>query len=136
MKDKTSIITFWFAGLNSTSASLTGETTGSLMKLWFGSSSETDLLISQQFKHTLDELSKVAVPDLLSHSEFDGVDGRLALVVLFDQFTRNIYRNTPKMFSHDKIALSISKSMLNSGEVKSLHPLQQAFILLVSLFKV
>ena len=33
------------------------------------------------------------------------LDGSLALIILTDQFTRNIFRETPRSFSGDKIAL-------------------------------
>jgi uncharacterized protein (DUF924 family) len=38
--------------------------------------------------------------------------GALALVVLFDQVSRNIYRDTPGMFAHDAAALRIVRQCL------------------------
>ena len=38
----------------------------------------------------------------------DSADGCLALILVLDQFTRNIYRDTPRAFSGDEMALALS----------------------------
>ena len=38
----------------------------------------------------------------------DTAEGCLALIILMDQFTRNIYRDTPRAFSGDEMALALS----------------------------
>ncbi len=49
---------------------------------------------------------------LAGRGSFDGwaafPRGRLALLILLDQFPRNIYRNTPKSFSFDEKALGLA----------------------------
>ena len=42
-------------------------------------------------------------------------DGRLALILLLDQMTRNIFRNTPKSFSGDEIACALSLRSVTDG---------------------
>ena len=42
-------------------------------------------------------------------------DGRLALILLLDQMTRNIFRNTPKAFSGDEIACALSLRSVADG---------------------
>lgn len=44
-----------------------------------------------------------------------GSEGVLAATILLDQFPRNIYRNTPRMFEFDKSALGIAKDALLKG---------------------
>lgn len=39
--------------------------------------------------------------------------GRVALVILLDQFSRNIYRDTPRAFAQDEVALDISLDTIN-----------------------
>lgn len=38
----------------------------------------------------------------------DSVRGRLALVIVLDQFPRNIYRQSPKAYAYDEIARKIT----------------------------
>lgn len=39
--------------------------------------------------------------------------GRVALVILLDQFSRNIYRDTSRSFAQDEVALDISLDTIN-----------------------
>lgn len=123
MKEK--ILSFWFGDVIKNPQNIK-----SLMGLWFGSSPETDALIIKDYKKTLDELS--SSKDFFSLAEFSQPEGRLALIILFDQFTRNIYRNTASMFSNDALALSLTRYMIDKGEAANMHPLHQLFIYLVS----
>ena len=45
----------------------------------------------------------------------DTADGALALLILLDQMTRNIYRGTPEAFSADAKAVSIAEAALERG---------------------
>lgn len=46
-------------------------------------------------------------------------DGCLALILLLDQFTRNIYRDTPRAFSGDEFALVLSLRAVSEGWVEN-----------------
>ena len=55
--------------------------------------------------------------ELLKAGEYDDwkkVPGKLAAIILADQFTRNAYRGTPDMFSLDPRARSLTKSLIVS----------------------
>lgn len=56
--------------------------------------------------------------------------GLLALVILADQFTRNIYRGTPRAFAGDPRALAWCRQALAAGMDRSLHPLERLFLYL------
>lgn len=56
--------------------------------------------------------------------------GLLALVILTDQFTRNIYRGTPQAFAGDPRALGWCRQALAEGIDRSLHPLERLFLYL------
>ncbi|MBI2783788.1 MAG: DUF924 domain-containing protein [Gammaproteobacteria bacterium] len=56
--------------------------------------------------------------------------GLLALVILADQFTRNIYRDTPRAFAGDPFALAWCQRALAAGTDRSLHPLERLFLYL------
>jgi uncharacterized protein (DUF924 family) len=51
----------------------------------------------------------------------------LALILLLDQFTRNMYRGTPAAFAGDAQALTLALQLVHSGEHLRLPPLQRWF---------
>jgi uncharacterized protein (DUF924 family) len=55
-------------------------------------------------------------------------DGMLALVLLLDQFTRNVYRDTPEAFSGDEKALALSRAAIERGLDLQLDVPQRAFL--------
>ena len=56
--------------------------------------------------------------------------GCLALIILLDQFTRNIYRNTPRAFSGDEMALALSLRCLERGYLDDADANQRHFMLM------
>lgn len=54
--------------------------------------------------------------------------GRLAEIILLDQFSRNIYRNRPDAFSADSIALVLAQEAVSVEADKMLTPGQRAFL--------
>ena len=53
--------------------------------------------------------------------------GRLAEIIVLDQFSRNINRNTPRAFAQDPLALVLSQELVASGQAAALPPTQRAF---------
>lgn len=53
--------------------------------------------------------------------------GTLALIILLDQFSRNIYRDKPEAFSRDSQALGIAARGIQKGFDKALHPVMRIF---------
>ncbi|HJW02874.1 MAG TPA: DUF924 family protein [Azospira sp.] len=56
--------------------------------------------------------------------------GRLAEVIVLDQFSRNIYRNTPGAFAQAPMALALSQEAVSAGGLQHLEPMQRAFLLM------
>ncbi len=54
--------------------------------------------------------------------------GRLAEVIILDQFSRNIYRNHAKAFNQDPLALALSQEAIASNAQNLLNPTQKAFL--------
>ena len=50
----------------------------------------------------------------------DEVETCMALIILLDQFTRNIHRDTPRAFSGDEMALALSLRFIDRGFID--HP--------------
>lgn len=54
----------------------------------------------------------------------------LAYVILLDQMSRNMYRDTPQAFAYDPQALAMARDAVAAGMDRELTPLQRAFIYL------
>lgn len=49
-------------------------------------------------------------------------EGRLAEVIVLDQFSRNMYRDTPKAFAFDPLALILAQEAVSQGFDENIHP--------------
>ena len=53
--------------------------------------------------------------------------GQLAEIVVLDQFSRNVYRDTPRAFAQDALALVLAQELVASGQDRSLPLAQRSF---------
>ena len=96
------------------------------MKRWFGEGPQTDEEIKMLFQHDLVEIGH----GNLKHWEKD-MQGRLAILILCDLLSRNIYRGLAEAFSFDHISFRISKELLNDLELFKKYKLfEQLFIIM------
>lgn len=56
--------------------------------------------------------------------------GELGLIILLDQFSRNLFRDSARAFEADSTALGIAKGMRASGRTQKLTPVQQVIALM------
>jgi len=54
-------------------------------------------------------------------------EGRLAEVLVLDQFSRNVYRATAHAFAQDALALALAQELVASGQDRSLPLAQRSF---------
>ena len=54
--------------------------------------------------------------------------GRLAEIIVLDQFSRNIYRDTPSAFASDSLALALAQSAIEQQADKALKAHQRSFL--------
>ena len=54
-------------------------------------------------------------------------EGRLAEVLVLDQFSRNVYRDTARAFAQDALALALAQELVASGQDRSLPLTQRSF---------
>lgn len=54
--------------------------------------------------------------------------GRLAEILVLDQFSRNIWRDTPRSFAQDALALVLAQELVASGLDRSLPVEQRRFV--------
>ena len=111
------ILSFWFK-----EQSLTAPQIDRRMDIWFGNDPVFDHEITQNFESDVDE----ATAGLLDHWG-DLPRGRLALILLLDQFRRNIYRGTAKAFEIDAAALKLCVEGALQKKYAGLTPIQQVF---------
>lgn len=58
----------------------------------------------------------------------DSPRGRLAEIIVLDQFSRNIYRDQPSAFAADPLALALSQEAVRAGADESLGASERAFL--------
>lgn len=104
------VLQFWLAD-----ALELGWPSQSLSKLWFGGGAELDANVRTRFGDLVNE----AMDGGLADWEREPPDC-LALVLLLDQFTRNVYRGQPKAFAGDARAQALVAAALARGWEKAL----------------
>ena len=110
------VLDFWFSY-----SELDSPRVDSRMDRWFG---DGDFALNQRIRDDFEDLvERASVGDLDGWT--DTPDGRLALIILLDQFRRHIYRGTAEAFSRDKQALKISIEGTISGDHKKLSAIQR-----------
>ncbi|MBS1191682.1 MAG: hypothetical protein H6R10_3474 [Rhodocyclaceae bacterium] len=92
-------------------------------KLWWSKNDELDVQIRQRFEPLL--ISMV-------NGKWDGfpdsAKGRLAKIILFDQFPRNMYRGTEAAFATDLLAQHLTMTALTAGDEGQLRPIERVFL--------
>ena len=94
-------------------------------KLWWAKDTAVDDIIRQRF-----EKATLAVADNALDSWKSTPRGLLALILLTDQFPRNMYRGTSASFAYDHIALQLCQQALEQGIAQLLRPIERVFIYL------
>ena len=90
---------------------------------WFAGKPELDDTVWDRFGDLRQDM-KASPPDPAS---LDG-RGHVAAVIVFDQFSRNMFRRSPEAFATDTIALALAKDALERNLDLSLHPREQQFL--------
>ncbi len=115
-----SILDYWF-GVPGSAAEIAERQS----KLWFGKLPEKDRDVSERFTPTFN----AAISGALDHWA-ESPRGRLALIIVLDQFPHHIHRDTPQAFAQDAKSLAQSMAALASGEDKPLTPIERVFLYL------
>ncbi|HVK60091.1 MAG TPA: DUF924 family protein [Bdellovibrionales bacterium] len=93
--------------------------------LWFSKRAGVDDLIRSNFSGMLDEAAAGGFDDWVKTPR-----GALALVILLDQFPRNIYRGTDQAFAYDDDARRIAEIAIANGFDKELLTIERCFLYL------
>ncbi len=116
----TDILEFWFSD-----ALQSPEQLGKRSPKWFVADRDFDNDIAAKFS----ELCHDALTGRLRTWEKVPRD-RLALILLLDQFPRNIYRGRREAFGGDARALALAQAGIDRKQDEDLHPVEAAFFLM------
>ncbi|MDX1706059.1 DUF924 family protein [Pseudidiomarina sp.] len=92
---------------------------------WWAKDDKLDQQIAKRFAPCLDQ----AAAGELAHWR-DEAEGRLAEIIVLDQFSRNIYRGKPEAFMQDRVALVLAQEAIRVGAHVLLSPVQRSFLYL------
>lgn len=109
MPDPANILTFWLEEVGPDK--------------WYRSSAKLDAQIRERFEPLLKEVVQNGSAPWACDAR-----GALALVILLDQFPRNMYRGTDRAFASDKMARAIAKKAIDKGwDLRTAEPQRQFF---------
>lgn len=86
-------------------------------QMWYSSKKEVDDDIRQRFGDDVERALAGGWDHLIGNSDHP-ITGELALVVLLDQYTRNIYRGSGQAFAGDQKSLQVADTVLAPGKWK------------------
>lgn len=92
-------------------------------KGWFAVSSQIDRKIKDLFLQTHQAASAGAL-----FKWRETAHGRLAEIIVLDQFSRNIFRNSPEAFATDGMALILAQTAVEGGFDRVLTPTEKSFL--------
>lgn len=58
------------------------------------------------------------------------IKGRLAEIIVLDQFSRNLWRNDIRTYTQDKMAIALAQEVLNHSEYDKLSSVEKRYVLL------
>lgn len=91
-------------------------------KDWFNGGDAVDALIEKRFGDLIEPAYKGELDRWLKSPK-----GVLALIIILDQFPRNLFRGTPQAFAYDDRALSLALDGISLGLDETLEPIQRVF---------
>lgn len=92
---------------------------------WFRKSPEFDEAIRARFGATHAEALRGGLTDWEAP-----LRARLALIIVLDQFSRNLHRDSPLAFAGDSRALALARRTVEEGGDRRLLPLERQFVYL------
>lgn len=92
---------------------------------WFAKNDEFDQQIQQRFGETHASASRC---ELFQWREKD--KGRLAEIIVLDQFSRNMFRDSPLAFANDLMALVLAQEAVALGIDKPFSTVEKSFLYL------
>lgn len=111
------VLAFWFGEIGAD-----GDVVEDRAWLWWQKDPDVDAEIKRKFEAAVQAAAAGELSEWQTTPE-----GQLALIILLDQMTRNMYRDTPQMFAHDAQALALAKAGIAQGSDQQLPLIQRVF---------
>ncbi|MHC5268992.1 DUF924 family protein [Enterococcus sp. LJL98] len=92
---------------------------------WFNGGDAFDQELTKRFSEVLAQAARGE----LAHWR-KNIHGRLAEIIVLDQFSRNIYRGTAQAFASDAVALVLAQEALKQPDFKELSATEKGFLYL------
>jgi uncharacterized protein (DUF924 family) len=106
------VLAFWFEELEE--------------RQWWVKDPALDTLIGERFGDLLERAAQCELWAWRSTAR-----GRLAEIIVLDQFSRNVFRDTPRAFAQDPLALGLAQEAVSTGALTALTaPSERAFLLM------
>ncbi len=108
------ILDFWFPN-------------DSYQEFWFDKS--VDEIIKEKYLYILSQLESRRTK-LFQEFYLENIKSKFTIVLVLDQFTRNIYRDTPNMYKNDEIAFDIAREIIKLNQDTYLPINYRVFLLM------
>lgn len=116
--DADAVLQYWFGPRG-------GDEWGKLRRMWFGGGTAVDDEIRARFGELHARACAGAADDWQRSA-----DGCLALLIVLDQFSRNLHRGTAGAFAADDKARQIARAAVDRGQDRRVLPIQRWFFYL------
>lgn len=103
------VLEFWFEEIDS--------------KQWWAKDNDLDDIIRQRYEDLHRKAVRCELYDWRKTPE-----GRLAEIIVLDQFSRNIFRDRPESFAYDAQALALSQIAIDCGADEELNSNEKSFL--------
>jgi uncharacterized protein (DUF924 family) len=117
MNDIDRLLSYWLEPVPTSEAEVEGK-----KAFWFQGSADIDRDIRERFGALVERARR---GDL--DAWIESPRGTLALIILIDQFSRNLYRGTPAAFACDPLALGLARQGYESGRFRDFGTLEHLF---------
>jgi uncharacterized protein (DUF924 family) len=114
------VLSYWFPEDDIFNADQ--QTLGRQMQWWFQGGPEVDTEISERFGEVLEQARRGELDQWA-----DAPRGRLALIVVLDEFSRNIYRGSSLSYAQDPKALELAVGGIEAGMDRELSSMERIF---------
>lgn len=111
IKEYNEVLEFWFNAEH--------------IPLHFEENKEFDELIRKEFLKTWEYAKEGLLVDWRKN-----IKGRLAEIIVLDQFSRNLFRRDIRTYTQDKMAIALAQEVVNMPEYEDLETVEKKFVLL------
>lgn len=117
MQEIEDVLSYWFSPEPTTVTQVEAK-----KQFWFYGGSAVDREIRGRFAGLVERACRGELDAWRSSAR-----GTLALIILLDQFTRNVYRGSAAAFAHDPVAFELARSGFDAGRFEEFDALERMF---------